>query len=132
MVASACGRFQSMARLRSRIGTAPALLPSEQLHELFNGESGVRYDAAQRAGSEPLVLGYHGPGIRLAAAQNHVATRLAAEDEPGALEGSADLKAGYIGWQLGHVAISRGGNTNLRNDRHSPRHGRARPGHLRL
>ena len=89
------------------IGAVPALLPSEQLYEVFNGESGVHYDAAERAGSKPLVLGYNGPGVRLVAAQNHVATRLAAEDEPSALKGGADLKAGHIGWQFSHVAISR-------------------------
>ncbi len=80
-------------RLRASLNTGYSL-PSEQLHELFNGESGVRYDAAERAGSEPLVLGNDGPGVRLVAAEDHVAAGLAAEDESRALEGGADFKAG--------------------------------------
>jgi hypothetical protein len=106
--AIAAGTAVAGLKIVHGIGEVPALLPSEQLYELFNGESGVRDDAAERAGSKPLVLGYNGPGVRLVAAQNHVATRLAAEDEPSALKGGADLEAGHIGWQFSHVAISRG------------------------
>jgi hypothetical protein len=72
---------------------AAALSPSEQFHELFNGESGVGDDAAERAGSEPLVVGNNGPGGRLVAAEDHVATGLAAEYEPGALKGGTDFNA---------------------------------------
>jgi hypothetical protein len=64
------------------------------LDELFNGESGVGDDATERAGSELLVVGNNGPRVRLVAAKHYVAAGLAAEDEPGALQGSADFTAG--------------------------------------
>jgi hypothetical protein len=73
---------------------AAASSPTEQLHELFNGEPGVRDDAAQGAGSEPLMVGNNGSGVRYVAAEYHVASGLAAKDEPGALEGGTSLKAG--------------------------------------
>jgi hypothetical protein len=69
-------------------------LPPKQLQELFDSEAGVRDDAAERAGSKRLVVGNNDPGIRLVAAEDHVAASLAAEDESGALKGGAHLKAG--------------------------------------
>jgi hypothetical protein len=75
-------------------GRAAALSPSEQLLESFNAKSGVGDDAAQCAGADLLVVGNNDPGIRLIAAQNHVAAGLTAEHEPGALKGGADFAAG--------------------------------------
>jgi hypothetical protein len=69
------------------------LLPSEQSHELVNGESGIGDDAAERTGSDLLVVGNNGPGVRLVAAEDHVAAGLAAEDEPGVLKGGTDFNA---------------------------------------
>jgi hypothetical protein len=47
-------------------------------------------------------------GVRLIAAKDHVAAALAAENEPGSFEGSADFEAGEIGGKSGHVATPRG------------------------
>ena len=58
---------------------------------LSNREAGIWNDAAERAGSDALVVGNNDPGVRLLAAEDHVATLLAAEDEPGALKGGADF-----------------------------------------
>ncbi|HEY7242386.1 MAG TPA: hypothetical protein VH678_00705 [Xanthobacteraceae bacterium] len=66
----------------------------KQLDKLFNRESGIRNDTTQRAGSELLVVRNNDPGVRLVASKHHMAAGLAAEDEPGALQGGADLTAG--------------------------------------
>jgi len=71
-----------------------ALSPSEELDELFDGEPGVGDDAAERAGSQLLMVRDDGPGVRLATAQDHMAAGLAAEDEPRALKSSVDFKTG--------------------------------------
>jgi hypothetical protein len=63
------------------------------LDELFNAESGIGDDAAERAGSELPVVGNNDPCVRSVAPKHHVAACLAAEDEPGALQGGADLAA---------------------------------------
>jgi hypothetical protein len=73
---------------------ARLVLPSKQLHELFNGESGVGDDAAERAGSDLLVVGNNGPGVRLVAAQDHVAAGLTPEYEAGTLEDGTDVTPG--------------------------------------
>jgi hypothetical protein len=70
-----------------------ALSAPEQFHELFNGQTGVCDDAAERAGSQLLVVWDDGPGVRSVAAKDHVAAGLAAENESGALKGCADFKA---------------------------------------
>ena len=41
-----------------------------------------------------LVVGNDGPGVRLVAAEDHVAAGLAAEDKSGALQGGTDLDTG--------------------------------------
>ncbi len=84
-----------------------ALSPSEKFHELLDGEPGIGDDSAERARSDLLVIGNDDPGVRLVAAEDHVAAGLAAEDEPSALKSTADLKARQIGGELGHVAIFR-------------------------
>jgi len=56
-----------------------ALSPSKQLHERFDGKPSVGDDAAERAGSELLVVGNDNPGVRLVGAEDHVAAALAAE-----------------------------------------------------
>jgi hypothetical protein len=48
------------------------------LHELFNGQTGVCDDTPERAGSDVFVVRNDGPGVRLTAAQDHVASALAA------------------------------------------------------
>ena len=45
----------------------------------MNCKPSVGDDAAERAGSELLVVGNHNPGVRLVAAEDHVAAALAAE-----------------------------------------------------
>jgi hypothetical protein len=62
----------------------------------------------ERAGSQSLVAGNNDPGVGLIAAKHHMAALLGAEDEPHALKGDAHLKAGQIGGELGHPAVSRG------------------------
>jgi hypothetical protein len=49
---------------------------------LLDGESCVGDDSAERAQSDLLVVGNHDPGVRLVAAEDHVAAVLAAENEP--------------------------------------------------
>lgn len=68
--------------------------PPEKLRELFDGEPGIGDDSAERARSDLLVVGNDDPGVRLVAAEDHVAAGLATEDKPCALKGSADFKAG--------------------------------------
>jgi hypothetical protein len=70
------------------------LSPSQQLHELFNGEPGIGDDPTKRARSELPVVGNDNPGVRVLATEDHVATRLAAEDKPGPLQRRADFKPG--------------------------------------
>ena len=48
------------------------------------------------------VIGHNDPGRRLVTAHHHVAAALAAEYEPRALQGSADLPTGQISRKLGH------------------------------
>jgi hypothetical protein len=67
--------------------------PSEQLHELFNGYAGVGDDAPERSGSDLLVVGDDGPGVRLVAAQDHVASGLAAEHKASAFKCGAHFSA---------------------------------------
>lgn len=62
-----------------------AFSPSAKFHKLFDGESGVGDDPAERA--DLLVVGNDDSGVRPVAAEDHVAAGLAAEDEPGALKG---------------------------------------------
>jgi len=61
------------------IERSAGLSPSKQLHELSDGKPSVGDDAAERAGSELLVVGNDNPGVRLVAAEDHVAAALAAE-----------------------------------------------------
>jgi hypothetical protein len=63
------------------------------LHELFDGHAGVGDDSSERAGSNLPVVGDDGAGVRLVAAEDHVAAALAAEAKSGALEGGTDLGA---------------------------------------
>jgi hypothetical protein len=70
-----------------------ALSPSEKFHELFDGEPCIGDDSAQRARSDLVVIGNDDPGVRLVAAEDHMAAGLATEDEPSALKGCADFKA---------------------------------------
>ena len=71
---------------------------------MIDGQSGVGDDAAERAGPDLLVVGDDGPGVGHLAAQDHVASGLAAEHEPGPLESGADVPAGQVGGELGQVA----------------------------
>jgi len=65
-----------------------ALSPSEKFHELFDGEPCIGDDSAQRARSDLVVIGNDDPGVRLVAAEDHMAAGLAS-----ALKGCADFKA---------------------------------------
>jgi hypothetical protein len=56
-----------------------------------------------------LVIGNDDPGVRLVAAEDHVAAGLAAEDEPSVCKCRTDFKTGQIGRELSHVAILRAG-----------------------
>ena len=66
---------------------------SKQLQELIDGEPGIGDNAAECSGSHLLVIGDDGPGVRIVPAEHHVAPGLAAEDEPGPLQCSADFTA---------------------------------------
>jgi hypothetical protein len=58
---------------------------SEQLQELVDSQACVGNDLSQGALPDLLVIGNDDPGLRVAAAKNHVAAALAAKDESGAL-----------------------------------------------
>jgi hypothetical protein len=61
---------------------------------LFDGEPGIGDDSAERARSDLVVIRNDDPGVRVVAAEDHMAPGLAAEDEPSALKRSANFKAG--------------------------------------
>jgi len=69
------------------------LSPSEEFHELFDGEAGIGNDSPERAQSDLLVVGNDDPGVRLVAAEDHVAAGLAAEDESRPFQRGADFNA---------------------------------------
>ena len=46
----------------------PGLSPSQQIHELFNGKSGIGADAAQRSGANQFVIWNDGAGMGFIAA----------------------------------------------------------------
>ena len=78
-------------------------LLSEQLHELLNGESCIRDDPTECAGTDLLVVGNDSPGVWIVPAEDHVAAGLATENEAGALQRGADITSGKIGGEFGHV-----------------------------
>jgi hypothetical protein len=61
------------------------------LYELIDGHAGVGDDAAEGARSDLLVVGYDDPGMRLFAAENHVAATLAAKHEACPFQGGPHL-----------------------------------------
>ena len=76
---------------------------SEQLYELIDGHASVGDDTAEGARSDLLVIGYDDPGMRLVAAENHVAATLAAEHEACSFQGGPHFSAGQVDRKLGHV-----------------------------
>ena len=79
---------------------------SQQIHELFYGKPGIGDDAAQRAGTDLPVIGDYGTGVRFVAAQNHMASGLAAENEAGAFDHCLYFTAGKISGEFGHAGGS--------------------------
>lgn len=70
---------------------------ADELDELIDGETGVRDDAPEGAGTNLPVVGDHGPGVGIITPQNHGASGLATKDEAVALEGRSDLAARQVG-----------------------------------
>src|ERR1017187_2805158 len=80
-----------------------ALISSlEQSHELLNGQASVGNDAAECTGTDLLVVGNNGAGVRVFASEGHVTPALAAEHEADAFQSSPHLTARQVGGKLGH------------------------------
>ncbi len=79
------------------------VLRREQLDKLIHRQAGVSDYAPEGAETDLPVVGNHNTRVRVVAAKDHMAARLAAELEAGAFESRADLASGQTGWELGHA-----------------------------